>query len=234
MRIIDLDKVIPEIFNRDDKLIAFREKMDSIMTDLENDTLGLNDIIDPFKCPPNILSYLGDYLSAGIVENDSEAVKRNKIATAVASHKKRGSFVFDVKPKIDIIAGGDSAIYTGVGGDDWIIPGDGMTPTDFYWSALGADGIDDDLGISLIGAGDEVEIAGVIWIDCDNNFLEWEDLESIKLSIEDSIPAYYIVVLGSIVDGIFKPYPTDRYEFLGTSDGQYLVTSTGEPFIVGE
>lgn len=202
------DNYAPSFFERDAKLNAFCDKHDEILTSLKNETLGLNDIIDPVKCPAVILPYLGQFLNAGLFDQDSDKQKRIKIATAIQSHKKRGSFNFDAKPKIDAIAGGDSAIVKSFSGDDWILVGDGETPTAYYWSTMGYDGIDTDYGLSLIGEGDEVEIAGNIYIDVDNNSLTADEIDQIVLELETDIaPAYFQVFIGYIdVGGNFVVY----------------------------
>lgn len=198
---------IPIFYKRDAKLIAFADKVDSILEGLRSDTIGLNDIIDPMKAPVVTLDYLGDYFNAGINVFDNEKVKRVKIATAIQSHKKRGSFNFDAKPKIDAIAGGDSQILKTFGADDWILVGDGLTPGAYYWSALGADGIDDDLGIMLVGSGDELIIAGNIYIDVDNDSLTAEEQLRIRLEMEDIAPAYFLVHIGYVdISGTFVEY----------------------------
>lgn len=202
------DNYIPKFFRRDDKLNAFADKHDAIMQSFRNDTLGLNDIIDPVKCPNVILNELGYYLNAGILPQDTEKQKKVKIAKAVQGHKRRGSFNLDAKPKIDAIAGGDSVIVTGVSGDDWILVGDGLTPIAYYWATMGYDGIDTDYGLSLIGEGIEIEIAGNIYIDVDNNALTADQIEQIVLALEtDIVPAYYKVFIGYInVGGNFIVY----------------------------
>ena len=71
-----------------------------------------------------------------------------------------------------------------------------MTPTAYYWAALGADGIDDDLGISLIGSGLEIEVAGNIYIDVDNAVLTAGEQEQIRVAMLDIVPAYMKVHFG--------------------------------------
>lgn len=200
------EKYIPKFFTRDSKLTAFADKIDEIIESLKSDTIGLNDLIDPVKCPAILLDKLGYFLNANIKEQDTERQKRIKIATAVEGHKKRGSFEFDAKPKIDAIAGGDSSIITEIGGDDWILVGDGLTPSAYYWATLGADGIDTDYGLALIGGGDEIEIAGNIYIDVDNSSLTASEQEQIELEMEDIVPAYYKVFFGYISAGLFVLY----------------------------
>lgn len=198
---------IPVFYERDSKLIAFSDKMDEYMNDLKSDTIGLNDLIDPVKMPVVVLDLWGDFLNAGINVFDTEATKRVKIATAVQSHRRRGSFVDDAKPKIDAIAGGDSQIVKTFSGDDWILVGDGLTPSSYYWSAMGADGIDINLGISLVGDGTEAFVAGNVYIDVDNSSLTAEEQLRIRLEMEDIAPAYFYVHIGYIDgSGVFQTY----------------------------
>lgn len=189
---------VPSGYTRDAKLTAFCDKIDSILTDLKDDTTGLNTFIDPMRIPANLISELGYLLNAGINPFDDETTRRKKVATAVAGHKKRGSFVYDAKPKIDIIAGGDSEIFRAIDEDDWILVGDGLTPAAYYWASMGADGIDDELGLSLIGSGLEVEVAGNIYIDVDNAALSAAEQESIRVSMLDIVPAYFYVHFGYV------------------------------------
>lgn len=203
----NFDDYVPKFYKRDAKLNAFTAKMDEIITYLKEDTLNLNKLIDPIQIPASLIVELGYYLNAGINDSDSESIRRDKVVNAISGHKRRGSFNLDAKPKIDIIAGGNSQIIRGFDLDDWILVGDGLTPTAYYWAALGADGIDDDLGISLIGAGDEIEVAGNVYIDVDNSTLTSDEQEQIRLSMLDIAPAYYIVHFGYInLSGQFIEY----------------------------
>ena len=195
---VDIDIYIPKFYRRDAKLTAFILKVNSILADLKSDTLGLNTLIDPHRIPAALISELGYYLNAGIQDQDSEADRRYKVATAIQAHKRRGSFNDDAKPKIDLICGGDSVIIRSFDKDDWILVGDGLTPTAYYWAALGCDGIDDELGISLIGEGTEIEIWGNIYIDVDNNALSAADQDKLELEMQDIVPAYFYVHFGYI------------------------------------
>jgi hypothetical protein len=202
------EKFIPRFFKRDDKLNAFADKHDNIMESIEDDTIGLNDIIDPAKAPTIVLNELGYYLNASLRAQDTDKQKRIKIATAIQGHKKRATFKYDAKPKIDAIALGDSVIIRGVSGDDWILTGDGLTPSTYYWGSMGCDGIDDDLGLGLIGDGNEIEIAGNIYIDVDNNSLSASEIAQIVFELEiDIAPAYMKIFLGYIDGtGVFIVY----------------------------
>lgn len=80
---------------------------------------------------------------------------------------------------------------------------------DLMGSQVGATG-DTQLGIDLIGAGDEIEIAGNIYIDVDNKILMDSEIEQIKLSLDDIVPSYYRVYLGYF-----------------NNDGQFIIYSNG-------
>lgn len=201
---------IPEIYKRiqQDSLDALVTKADEHITDWENDVKQIAWLLDPVRAPTKFLNELGNLVNAGILAGDSDSVKRSKIATAVESHRHRGSFVFDAKPKIDAIAGGDSSIYMVIGTDEWIIVGDGSTPTAFYWAALGVDDVDADLGITISGQEEtDLTIAGNIAIDIDNSGLTADEVEQIKLALADVVPAYYQVLIGYVSAGMFVIYP---------------------------
>jgi hypothetical protein len=200
---------IPKFFNRDTKLTAFSNKIDELLTSFESDTLGLNTFIDPFRCPLSVLTELGYLLNAGLKSNDTERQKRIKVATAVLGHKRRGSFQEDAKPKIDNIAGGDSQIFRSTVSGDWILGGDGeVIPSGSYWGTMAGDATDDDLGLLLIGDGTELEVAGNIYIDVDNNSLNANEVQQIVDELQDDIvPAYFRVYIGYVnISGQFIIY----------------------------
>ena len=194
----DIDDYIPKFYKRDTKLNAFTAKLNSILTDLKSDTLGIQTLIDSMRIPAALIKELGYMLNAGIQDQDSEYDRRYKVVNAVAAHKRRGSFNLDAKPKIDLICLGDSVIIRSFDKDDWILVGDGLTPAAYYWAAMGCDGIDGDLGISLIGEGTEIEIWGNIYIDVDNNALSAADQTKLELEMQDIVPAYFYVHFGYV------------------------------------
>ncbi len=200
---------LPKIIRQDPdaKAIALAAKMDSIMLGVLEDVIGLNDLRDPARCPADLLVELGDMLAAGILPGDSELIRRRKIASAVQGHKLRGSWAYDAKPKVDAIAGGDAVIFRGYESDDWIMCGDGSleSPTN-YWGSMGADGIDLHLGLSLIGEGTEVEVAGNIYVDVDNAALTPSQVQAIVDSLVDIVPAYMLVHLGYTTGTQFIEY----------------------------
>ena len=201
-----IDQFIPRFYKRDDKLTAYTTKLDEIIAYLKADTIGLNDLIDPMKIPATLIVELGYLLNAGIKDQDSETDRRYKVVNAVAAHKRRGSFNLDAKPKIDLVCGGDCSIIRSFDKDDWILVGDGLTPTAYYWAAMGCDGIDDDLGISLIGEGTEIEVAFNVYIDVDNAVLSAADQARLELEMEDIAPAYMYIHFGYLTGTVFTEY----------------------------
>lgn len=202
-----IEKYIPKIYERGDSLLAFVSKIDSIVEDIKADIVNMSNFKIPEIMPSFMLDDVGEYLQAGINQHNDDRTKRQKISIAVLGHKRRGSFNYDAKPKIDIIAGGNSQIFRSFDKDDWILVGDGLSPSAYYWSALGVDGVDDELGISLIGEGTEIEVAGNIYIDVDNSTLTLSEQEALRLTLQDIIPAYFYVHIGYLDGvGVFVEY----------------------------
>lgn len=216
---------IPKFFTRDDKLTAFADKMDELIDDTSQEIIGLSTFIDPVRMPSIILNDMGDYLNAGILNTDTERTKRQKITNAVESHKLRGTWRFDVKSTIDSIIGDDAKLL-GSSGDssDFIVLGQESDDPDFYWGTIGIDGIDDDLGVDVVGEGNELVLAGIFLIDVgigansliqkvtsigenkvtsigENKVTYTVDVDSLKLALEDKIPDYFRVFLGYTDNG---------------------------------
>lgn len=198
----------PDIYveKDEDSMNALVSVMDQLISDIEEDIREIGYSRDPVRANALVLDELGYWLSANINDFNSEMVKRKKIQDAIRTHKLRSTWETDAKLKIDNYVGGDSKIIISVGTDDWILVGDGSTPTDYYWAAMGADGIDDGLGISLIGDGTEIEIKGNIYIDVDDSTLTADQVEELKQELDDTIPAYYRIFLGYISAGQFITY----------------------------
>lgn len=194
---------IPKIFKTDSKAINLSANIDADLNEWKIDALDLKRLYRPMETKVETLDILGDMVNSNLFDEDTVLTKRKKIQNAIPSHKLRGTWADDVKLIIDSITGYNSTILTSIGTDDWILVGDGLTPSSSYWAALGVDGIDDDLGISLIGEGDEIEIAGTIYINVHSGItsetLSLEIFLSIANSIRESIlPAYYDVKIGYI------------------------------------
>ncbi|GAG18702.1 unnamed protein product, partial [marine sediment metagenome] len=136
-------------------------------------------------------------LSARLRNYDSERTKRVKISTAIDRIKKRSLWTDSVKVIVDTIAGGDSQIVTIGDSAQWVIGGDGFViPTAEYWTSIGGDGIDDELGIDIQGEGNELELAGVVYIDTDNDSLTADEIAQMVLEVAEETPAYFIIFLG--------------------------------------
>lgn len=204
---IPLEDYIPDILrnNPTDTGDAFLSKNDSLLIELRDEIFELYYLKVVARCPEWLLEELGAWLNANLNNIDSEDTKRQKIASAIATHKVRGSWTDDVKLRIDSITGYDSAIITEVGGSDWILTGDGETPSAYYWGSMGADGVDADLGLDLIGSGEEIEIPWNRYINCHVGItvstLSSAVIDQIVAEIkDDEVPAYMRVFLG-YVDG---------------------------------
>ena len=151
-----------------------------------------------------------DYFAVTYATAKTERQRRQAITNAVRDQKNRGLWEANIKIIIDTIAGGDAQIIESGETADWILGGDGGTiPPDSYYATLGIDGIDDRLGIDLLGEGNEIEIIGNIYIDVDNSALTQEQIDEMVAEItNDIIPAYFIVNLGYISAGTFVSYTT--------------------------
>jgi len=213
-------KFIPKIFHDDPKTDILADKVDTHLALWKKDVIDIKRIFRPDEVASKFLAELNYYLSAGFQYGDSDVIKRRKTRDAVATHKIRGTWTQDAKIRIDNITGlvpGARILkwnffYT----SDWIwvdsspsiIP---ASPYD-YWSTMGCDGVDDGYGLDLIGSGDEIEVAGNIYIDCHEGIdvatLTAAQRAKIVLDLtDDVVPAYFRVLLGYInAAGIFVAY----------------------------
>lgn len=121
-----------------------------------NDAKNLDRLRDPARCPASCLNAFGDWLSAGLRDEDTDLVKRRKIANAIKNLKLRGTWLYSVKISIDSRVGGDSQIVSRLGIDDFILTGTGDEPAGYLWSVLGGADPDAEYGISLVGGAGEV------------------------------------------------------------------------------
>lgn len=211
---IPLLKYIPKVFadkSRSDTVAMCTEADRQLalwLVDIQN----LYYLQDVDRCPAKFLDQLGYIVNAGIKNTDSETIKRQKIYTAIQTHKIRGSWEDDAKLRIDAITGLDAVIYRGYEADDWILCGDGVVEVDTMLALLG-EGVDADyLGMSLLGEGTEIEIAGNIYINCHDGVtsstLTAAQIAAIVDEIStDVVPAYMRVYLGYIdTTGAFIVY----------------------------
>lgn len=188
---------------------ALVNKADDHIQEWADDSLELYYLKWPERCPSSLIPILGAYLAAGINAEDTDRERRKKIYNAIESHKNRSLWDTNAKGIIDAIAGGNSALVQTYFEAGWILyAGESSDPSD-YATTLGEDGVDGDLGIDLIGTWDETDIAGVVWIDVDNDSLTTAEVKRIVNSMKtDVAPAYFKVVLGYIdsISGFFTPY----------------------------
>jgi len=189
--------------------VALSDHIDDVYEDIDILIKKLLHIYDPGECPVESLEFLGNFVAAGVSSYDSERTARTKIAYAVSSHKKRGSWQQSVKPKIDSIALGNAVFYHSPSAQwIWLTGFLGEDPTK-YWATFGVDGIDDLLGIDIAGSWTEDIIPGVFYIDVDNATLTTAQVQQIVDSISyDDIPAYFRVILGYVSGGVFTVYNT--------------------------
>lgn len=204
---IPFSKFTPKIYQEDDMLSALGDKADEHIQEWLDDTQHLEWLLDPVRCPSEFLDELGYYVAAGINKSDSDSAKRKKIHTAVQSHKNRGSWENDVKIRIDAYVGGDSSIVNQYENDNWVMLGSEEVDTTNYWAVMGGDGSTDNYGIRLLGTGREDVLRGVVCIDVDSSTLTESEVEGLKEELEDdAVPAYFIVILGYLIAGVFVAY----------------------------
>ena len=190
---------------------ALTDKMDTDIFAWFNDTKNIDQLLDVDQCPSSYLVFLGNMLSAGVQTIDSDRTKRQKIYSAIQTHKRRGSWVAHAKLIIDAITGYNAVRFITTDEDDWILCGDGSLEVGTSWAILGGDGTAP-YGMALVGDGTEVEIWGNIYIDLHYGIhtavLSASQIEQIVTDISmDIVPAYVRVYLGYVpVTGGFTIY----------------------------
>ena len=181
----NIPKLLQKTLDSDAGGTAYVNKVDSLLAEWRDETKSIAYLKSPERCPSSLLDELGYYVAAGILKFDSESVKRKKIYEAIERHKRRGSWTNDAKPTIDAITGQSTSLikdyYTG----DWILWGDEADDLDNYTATMGEDGIDDNLGLDLVGGYDECCLAGVICMDIDMS-VEQTTAETQILNIDTS------------------------------------------------
>jgi hypothetical protein len=147
----------PSAFRNDEDIIALTDFLDAEYRRWFDDSVGLETLHDPARCPSVCLNVFGEWLSAGIKERDDDATKRAKIANAVQNTRFLSTWFYSAKPLIDSIVKGDSTIISGLIGDDMIVCGDGNEPTGNFWFGIG--GLDSELeyGTRIVGGAGTVQ-----------------------------------------------------------------------------
>jgi hypothetical protein len=200
----DFLKYIPKLLseNIDDSGQALINYLNLTIPEWKKEIIELKYQKVPDRMISTLLDELGYYLQAGLKEDDTDRQKRIKIAYAVRSHKNRGTFQDDVKIKIDGITGENCFLYTDTYTSSAIFTGDGLISSSLYYSAMGADGIDTDLGIDFEG-GINYKLAGFVWIDLgytEDDVFYFEDDDSIITGDGTISGTTYYSTIGS--DGI--------------------------------
>lgn len=191
--------------------VAFTDKMDTDILAWFRDIKNIDQLLDVDQCPSNYLTLLGNMLSASVQTIDSDRTKRQKIYSAIQTHKRRGSWVAHAKLIIDAITGYNAVRFITTDEDDWILCGDGSLELGTSWAILGGDGTAP-YGMTLVGDGTEVEIWGNIYIDLHYGIhtavLSASQIEQIVADIaRDIVPAYVRVYLGYVpTTGGFTTY----------------------------
>lgn len=208
---LPFESFVPKLIreNPTDDSTAMINAVQTYLELIRDEVLELCHLYDPARVPVSILDELGYMLNAGFQATDSERTRREKLAFAIQGHKRRGSWSQDAKPKIDAIVGGDASLFSVAlaTDDDSIVLGNQASDPDTYWSVFGTDGVDLNAGIAVIGSGIELVLAGIVYIDVDSSTLTDDDIERLKLELEDIAPAYYRVFLGYVSAGDFVFYP---------------------------
>lgn len=161
-------KLLKDSLPNDAAGTALVNKADVHLQEWSNESLEIYYLKWPERCPSSLLEELGNYLAAGIFSFDSETTKRQKIYNAIDRHKRRGSWENDAKLIVDAICGNNSSLVEGYFEAQWLFWAKESGDLSDYSATLGDDGIDDDLGIDLIGIFTECVIEGVVCIDCDS------------------------------------------------------------------
>lgn len=203
---LPIENYIPKLLtdNIDDRGQAFIDKINSLIINILDDIMEMQYFKLPERCPSVFIDELGYLLNAGIINTDTDRIKRNKIKNAVRSHRNRGLWQDDAKLRIDNITGYSAKIFRSIDSDDSILMAKQAADPDRYWMTLSAkDGSDDNLGIWLIGDFTEYVIAGNISIDCHDGIhtavLTAAQIFQIKVEIQDDVvPAYCAVYLGYV------------------------------------
>lgn len=201
----------PSAFRGDEDIIALTDFLDAEYLRWWNDAVNLERLKDPARCPVSCLGAFGDWLAAGLRDEDSESMKRRKISNAIKNLKLRGTWLYSVKVAIDSRVGGDSKLVSKQGIDDWILCATGDEPAGYLWSILGGDDPAADYGISLVGgAGEIITETDTIGLGTDQAVFVGitEDADSFVFGGIDDYATYGVRMLG---DGTETTTTTSPY-----------------------
>lgn len=190
--------------------VALANKIDYWAENVAAEIAGMLAIHRPEQAPYVVLQELAYMVGANVVLVDSEDTIRKKIFAAVDSQKKKGQWLADAKPKIDVITGLNSVLWSGIN-DFWPVR-IGNTPGMTYgsnWSIRGAGDNAAYPGIIRTGTGTEAIIEGNIYIDLGGTAGNptAATIAAVVAAISlDVVPAYFKEFLGYVVAGAFTVY----------------------------
>lgn len=209
----------PSAFRNDEGIIALTTFLDAEYRRWFNDSVNLETLRDPARCPAVCLNAFGSWLAAGLRDEDSESMKRKKITNAIKNLKLRGTWLYSVKIAIDSRVGGDSQLVSRQGIDDFILCGTGDEPDGYFWSVLGGVDPDADYGIALVaGAGEIITETDTIGLGNDQAVFVGaeEDGASFVFGGIDDTESYGTRILGDGTETTTTTSPYIDFRIKGT------------------
>lgn len=209
----------PSAFRNDEDIVALTDFLDAEYKRWFDDSVNLERLKDPARCPAVCLPAFGEWLAAGLRDEDSEAMKRRKIANAIKNLKLRGTWLYSVKIAIDSRVGGDSQLVSKQGIDDFILCGTGDEPAGYLWSILGGESDTADYGIALVaGAGEIITTTDTIGLGSDQAVFVGitEDEDSFVFGGIDDSATYGVRMLGDGSETTTTTSPYVDFRIKGT------------------
>jgi hypothetical protein len=194
----------PKEFQGDLEGLALSAALDSALSGVQADILGMRDLRNPESCPSQLLDELAASIGIDLLRTDSEAIKRAKIVNGVRSQKYKGLWEQDAKNRIWNITGVEPVIYQANNASTWALCGDLSLLNSF--AIFGTDGIDLNLGFDLEGYGTEVSFMGSVYIDIGAGIAADVVSRLVEELREDVCPAFFLITLGYGSGTSFTPY----------------------------
>ena len=191
----DIIKLIPKLWQQDLKAINLANKIDTSVDGWKTDTLGLKRFTRPDECPSWAVEELNEYLNAGAQASEADSIRRKKVAVAIASHKYRGTWVYDLKNRIEAITAQTAVLFYDTYNPAYLMRGSTADETNDYMASMGIDCVDYNLGIWMMGDMEEFAIPGNIYIDLGAG-ISAATLLLVVDEIERDNFAYYYIYLG--------------------------------------
>jgi len=204
--------MIPKGFDSSDTKTSLTSKIDSHVLAWEKDVQIALYQTDSARMPSQFLEEEGWLLQAGILPSDSDRTKRQKIAGAQLAHSRRGTWQYDVEPKIFSVTGIAPVLFLGWEWDWWIRSGGNPYPPTAYWSIRGGNNDSMSTGMIRYGNGNENILGTVIFIDLGSSTLTADQISAIITALTntqnglESMPAYFRVYLGYTTGQVFTEY----------------------------